>query len=241
VLEGVTFTVEGITSNPEGVVLAADQEVCGQFGAESECIGLPLQHDSVTLFCTLVVQPTADFENGTVLGLSGTLECPTQDVCDAMATREIGQGPPIVICDPEFTAAGNDCVPLDPAQDPIEAGVEVGFGGPPFGEGSEGEPMEGRKCTSLAFDPDYPDGVTFTVERVIAQPADVVVEGSTCGFHGASCIGYVIDPAQDATSCSVELIIPESVLEVFVVATEGRLTCPSREVCDQVTAAEGGG
>ena len=108
--EGVTFTVEGITSDPEGVVLADDQEVCGQFGAESECIGLPLRNDSGTIFCTLVVQPTPEFVNGTVLGLTGTLECPTEDVCDAMATREIEQGPPIVICDPEYTAAGNECV-----------------------------------------------------------------------------------------------------------------------------------
>jgi hypothetical protein len=140
---------------------------------------------------------------------------------------------------PEPTESETSDVIIDPTQDPIEAGVEVDFGGPPFGEGSEGEPMEGRKCTSLAFDPDYPDGVTFTVERVLAEPAEVLVEGSTCGFQEASCIGYVIDPAQDATGCSVELIIPDSAVEVFVVATEGRLSCPSKEICDEVTAGEG--
>ncbi len=142
---------------------------------------------------------------------------------------------------PQPTESETSEVIVDPTQDPIEAGVEVDFGGPPFGEGFEGQPMEGRKCTSLAFDPDYPDGVTFTVERVIAQPAEVEVEGSTCGFSGASCIDYVIDPARDATDCSVELIIPDSVVEVFVVATEGRLSCPSQEVCDEVTTEEGDG
>ncbi len=148
---------------------------------------------------------------------------------------------PTASASPEPTESKTSEVIIDPTQDPVEAGVEVDFGGPPFGEGTEGDPMEGRKCTSLAFDPDYPDGVTFTVERVIAQPAEVGVEGSTCGFHGASCIGYVIDPARDATDCSVELIIPESVVEVFVVATEGRLSCPSQEVCDEVTAGESDG
>lgn len=114
--EGVTFTVEGITSDPEGVVLADDQEVCGQFGAERGCIGFALRYDTVNIFCTLVLQPTADFVNGTVLGLAGTLECPTEDVCDAMATREIEPGPPIVICDPAYTAAGNECVPVESRQ-----------------------------------------------------------------------------------------------------------------------------
>ncbi len=114
--EGVTFTVEGITSAPEGVVLADDQEVCGQFGAERGCIGFTLRYDTVNIFCTLVLQPTADFVNGTVLGLAGTLECPTEDVCDAMATREIEQGPPIVICDPAFTAAGNECVSVESSE-----------------------------------------------------------------------------------------------------------------------------
>ncbi len=115
--EGVTFTVEGITSNPEGVVLADDQEVCGQFEAERGCIGFTLRYDELgTIFCTLVLQPTDDFENGTVLGLAGTLECPTEEVCDAMATREIEQGPPIVICDPEFTAEGNECVAIESSE-----------------------------------------------------------------------------------------------------------------------------
>ena len=53
---------------------------------------------------------------------------------------------------PEPTESETSEVIVDPTQDPIEAGVEIDFGGPPFGAGSEGEPMEGRKCTSLAFD-----------------------------------------------------------------------------------------
>lgn len=111
--EGVTFTVEGITSDPAGVVLADDQEACGQFGAERGCIGFVLSFDTVNIFCTLILQPTADFVNGTVLELAGTLECPTEDVCDAAATREVGQRSPIVICDPAYTAAGNECVPVE--------------------------------------------------------------------------------------------------------------------------------
>ena len=110
--EGVSFTVEGITSDPAGLVLADDQEVCGQFEFESGCIGVPLTYDAANLFCTLVLQPTAGFVNGTVLGLAGTLECPTEDVCDAMATREIDQGSSIVICDPDYTADGTECVPV---------------------------------------------------------------------------------------------------------------------------------
>lgn len=108
--DGVTFTVEGITSNPDGVALADDQEVCGQFGADRECIGVTLTYDTVNTFCTLVLHPTAEFQNGTVLGLSGTLECPTEEVCDAMATREIDSSTLIVICDPAYTPVGNECV-----------------------------------------------------------------------------------------------------------------------------------
>ena len=73
-------------------------------------------YDTVNIFCTLVIQPTADFVNGTVLGLAGTLECPTSDVCDAMAAREIEQGPPILICDPEYTSAGNECVSVESSE-----------------------------------------------------------------------------------------------------------------------------
>ena len=114
--EGVTFTVESITSDPAGVVLADDQEVCGQFGADRACIGSALDYDTVNVFCTLVLQPTAEFVNGTVLELAGTLECPTEDVCDAVATRDVEQGPPIVICDPAYTAAGNECLPVDSSE-----------------------------------------------------------------------------------------------------------------------------
>ena len=167
----------------------------------------------------------------TACGSSGAEESPSPT----------GSVSPTDTTSPEPTESETSEVIVDPTQDPIEAGVEIDFGGPPFGEGSEGEPMEGRKCTSLAFDPDYPDGVTFTVDRVIAQPAEVKVEGSMCGFHGASCIGFVIDPAQDAADCSVELIFPESDVEVFVVATEGRLSCPSQDICDEVTAGKGDG
>jgi hypothetical protein len=114
--EGVTFTVEGITSDPEGVVLADGQEVCGRFGAERECIGFTLEYDTVNIFCTLVLQPTADFVNGTVLGLAGTLECATADICDAMATREVEQGPPILICDPAYVADGNECIAVESSE-----------------------------------------------------------------------------------------------------------------------------
>lgn len=107
--EGVSFTVEGITSEPEGIVLADDQEICGQSGADRECIGLTFAHDAGTVFCSVVVQPTDRFANGTVIALTGTLECLTNDICDAVETREVEQGPPILICDPAFLAAGNEC------------------------------------------------------------------------------------------------------------------------------------
>lgn len=131
-----------------------------------------------------------------------------------------------------------ETVILDPTQDPLDAGVEVAFGGPPYGEGSEGPTVDGVRCTSLAFDPKYPEDVTFTIERVLTNSAEVDVAGSECGYHGASCIGYVIDPAMGATDCSVELVIPPSVVEVFVESVEGVLWCPTQAMCDEVTTSE---
>lgn len=113
--QGVTFTFEGITSDPSGVELAPDQSVCGSSGAEVPCIGLDFPYDAGTVFCTMQLQPADDFQNGTVVDFTGTLDCLSTEICDAMAARDRGQGPLILICDPVFIDAGNECVPLSEA------------------------------------------------------------------------------------------------------------------------------
>lgn len=110
---GVTFALEGITSAPEGIVLADDQALCGDRGAEVPCVGAVLESDSPTVFCSLALQPTDGFQNGTVVGITGTLDCLTADVCATVAARQFDPGPPIVICDPAFVEQGGECTPLE--------------------------------------------------------------------------------------------------------------------------------
>jgi hypothetical protein len=51
--------------------------------------------------CSIEVLPTADFVDGTTVSFTGTLECPTSEICDAVAARQVDPGPPIVVNTPE--------------------------------------------------------------------------------------------------------------------------------------------
>lgn len=99
--EGVRFTFS------EPVVDAPGLEVTGApCGTNPEsgvplasCLGLPLDANA-TAYCGLEVRPGPDFVDGTGITFIGTLECPTVEVCDAMAGRDVDPGPPVVVNTP---------------------------------------------------------------------------------------------------------------------------------------------
>ena len=53
--------------------------------------------------CSLVLRPGSDFQDGIAITFVGTLECPTAEICDIVAAREVDPGPPIIVDDPEVS------------------------------------------------------------------------------------------------------------------------------------------
>jgi hypothetical protein len=96
--EGVRFTFDEAV--PDRAGLAVEDGVCGTLGATTSCVGLTVEANESGIFCSLVLRPGDDFEDGTTITFNGTLECPTADVCDAVAARTVEPGPPIVVNTP---------------------------------------------------------------------------------------------------------------------------------------------
>lgn len=94
--QNVTFTVTGITSDPEGAV-TGEQAVCGQVGAQVSCIGFVMSPDTPFTTCSLRVRATDSFDGTAQIGFTGTLECTESSYCDAAIERVAEPGPPIVI------------------------------------------------------------------------------------------------------------------------------------------------
>ena len=95
--EGVSFTFDTAVADQPGLAVVADADVCGTRGATASCLGLTFQADESGVACSVVVRPDDDFVDGTTISFEGTLTCPTSDVCDAVAAREVDPGPPLVV------------------------------------------------------------------------------------------------------------------------------------------------
>lgn len=106
--EGVRFTFDGAATDRPG--LQVEGEACGSRGADRSCLGLTVAANESGIFCGLLLRPSADFQDGTLISFVGTLECPSAEICDAVAARAVDPGPPIVVTDPE--ADGGDA-PID--------------------------------------------------------------------------------------------------------------------------------
>ncbi|WP_137843499.1 hypothetical protein [Microbacterium sp. 2FI] len=96
--EGVRFTFDEAV--PDRAGLAVEDGVCGTLGATTSCVGLTVEANESGIFCSLTLRPGDDFEDGTTITFIGTLECPTVEACDAVATRTVEPGPPIVVNTP---------------------------------------------------------------------------------------------------------------------------------------------
>lgn len=96
--DGVRFTFDAAVPDQPG--LAVEAGTCGSAGATDTCLGLTVEANQTGIFCSIVVRPAADFVDGTTISFTGTLECPTTEVCDAVAAREVEPGPPIVVTTP---------------------------------------------------------------------------------------------------------------------------------------------
>jgi hypothetical protein len=96
--DGVRFTFEGAIPDQPG--LTVEPGVCGSAGATATCLGLTVEANQSGIFCSIEVRPGSDFVDGTTISFTGTLSCPTSEVCDAVAAREVDPGPPIVVSTP---------------------------------------------------------------------------------------------------------------------------------------------
>jgi hypothetical protein len=97
--DGVRFTFK--TAVPDQPGLDIQGAVCGTAGADRSCLGMTVEANESGIVCSIEVLPTADFVDGTTVSFTGTLECPTSEICDAVAARQVDPGPPIVVNTPE--------------------------------------------------------------------------------------------------------------------------------------------
>ncbi|GAA3625649.1 hypothetical protein GCM10022200_05010 [Microbacterium awajiense] len=96
---GVSFTFETAVVSPGG--LTVESAVCGTRNADRACLGLTVAADEDGIFCSLLLRPDDAFADGTTITFTGTLDCPTSEVCDQVAARKVDPGPPIVVNDPD--------------------------------------------------------------------------------------------------------------------------------------------
>ena len=97
--DGVRFTFEEAVADQEG--LDVEGGVCGTRGADRSCLGLTVEANASVIFCSIVVRPGDAFVDGTTVSFTGTLECPTAEICDAVVARQVDPGPPLVVSTPE--------------------------------------------------------------------------------------------------------------------------------------------
>lgn len=112
--QGVRFTFENAVTDRPG--LRVDGGVCGTRGADRSCLGMIVQANESGIFCSLVLRPGGEFQDGTAITFRGTLECPTAEICDQVAAREVEPGPPIIVNDPEPSAEQEE----EPQEQPQE-------------------------------------------------------------------------------------------------------------------------
>jgi hypothetical protein len=96
--DGVAFTFDNAV--PDHAGLDVEGGVCGTANADRSCLGMTVQANESGIFCSIVVKPGPDFVDGTSITFTGTLTCPTSEICDAVAARQVEPGPPIVVHTP---------------------------------------------------------------------------------------------------------------------------------------------
>ena len=104
--DGVSFTFLTAATSRQG--LRVEGGVCGSRGATHSCLGLRVEANESGVFCSLVLRPGPDFQDGTAITFAGRLECPTSQVCDQVAARAVEPGPPIIVDDPEPSGEQQD-------------------------------------------------------------------------------------------------------------------------------------
>ncbi|WP_347975538.1 hypothetical protein [Microbacterium sp. ProA8] len=99
--EGVRFTFQSAVTDRPG--LAVKSEVCGSREADRGCLDMTVEANESEITCSLVLRPGSDFQDGTKITFVGTLECPTAEICDIVAAREVIPGPAIIVEDPDVS------------------------------------------------------------------------------------------------------------------------------------------
>lgn len=92
---GVRFTFENAVPDRPGLQVQGGG--CGSQAPDTSCVGLAMEADASQILCSLTLLPGPDFVEGTGISFNGRLECPTADVCKAVASRVVGRGPPIIV------------------------------------------------------------------------------------------------------------------------------------------------
>ena len=99
--EGVRYTFQSALTDRPG--LAVESGICGSRNADRGCLDMPVDANESEITCSLVLRPGSDFQDGTEITFVGTLECPTAEICDIVAAREVDPGPPIVVDAPDVS------------------------------------------------------------------------------------------------------------------------------------------
>jgi hypothetical protein len=92
---GVRFTFESAVPDQPGLQVKGGG--CGSEAPDTSCVGLTMGADASQILCSLTLLPGPDFVDGTRISFNGRLECPTAEVCKAVASRVVERGPPITV------------------------------------------------------------------------------------------------------------------------------------------------
>ena len=95
---GVQFTFDDAQADRPG--LDVEGGICGTAGSDRSCLGLTVRAEDSGIFCSVVLRPGDDFEGGTAVSFVGTMVCPSVEVCDAVAAREVDPGPALIVTTP---------------------------------------------------------------------------------------------------------------------------------------------
>ena len=101
VADGVFFTIENITG-PGLQVQAGD---CGDL---AQCIGQDLPSNQ-QLECSIRMTAGNDFEEVTPLAMTGSITCPTADICSEVRGRVADSQEQLWMCSPSWIDDGNEC------------------------------------------------------------------------------------------------------------------------------------
>lgn len=101
VADGVFFTIEDIS----GAGLQMQQGDCGDLPG---CLGQDLPANE-QLECSIRMRPTDDFEEVTPLQMTGSITCPSAEVCDEVRNRVADAAEQLWMCSPSWVDDGREC------------------------------------------------------------------------------------------------------------------------------------